>query len=523
MIAKQAQQLATATLLLFCLTQYFGVDSAKTHKNDFHTKPHSHHPYINSKITGKPFYVTPYYALTGVKVFHAKGFKGKGVKLGIIDSGINLHADAFKGNYNYTRKLVSMSYKQVERPSECNNRGIGLAGIAVAKSRYFTGVAPEATLGTYRVFSCTGPTSSSIVLKALKTAVYNDEMKIIVLPEIAIVDERSIELSKTIEYAAKRGVIMIVAATVNNFVNQKYFSYQGLPVLRVGGAKQKYRLSHWFEEKTTGRRIEFTSSCSNMKYNFNKEVDIIPKKIKGKLSEHPTGLKRGDIALVWYDKSKMSYLLNRKMADPYFSDISAAVAYVAGAAALIVGFNQDSSIDVNSMKTILQNNAIPVKDDNSNGYVSVEYQGAGMIKLTKLIEAKNIHVEPLAIDMGENTSGYIVDVPIKISSLSGTALSYKISHIPTAGVRKSAFKSYISKSPVTAAVSFPGSINLQPKQKGEIMIQISAPTNILQNETWSYSGCIVLDPNPRFDKPPSTVLFLFHTMEQLEVKQLRYK
>ncbi|KAI9596697.1 hypothetical protein BDF19DRAFT_438345, partial [Syncephalis fuscata] len=219
------------------------------------------------------------------------GLQRKRCEIGIIDSGINLRAAAFEGNYKYNHKFVAAKYDQVKDWFKCNKLGIGLAGIAVAKTNYFTGVAPEVTFGSYRVFGCTGSTSTSLVLQAIKAAI-KDQMKIIVLPDIAIVDEYDTQLGQEIEDAQ----------------NMQYFSYQGLPVLSVGGFKQEYRLSHWFEEKTTGRRIEFTSSCSNMSYNFNKEADIIPKNIKGKLIEY-TGLKRQDIALVWYDKSKMPYFL----------------------------------------------------------------------------------------------------------------------------------------------------------------------------------------------------------------------
>ncbi|KAI9592832.1 peptidase S8/S53 domain-containing protein [Syncephalis fuscata] len=227
------------------------------------------------------------------------GFKGKGVKLGIIDSGANKNSIAFKENFKYKHNFVVTAHNQTEDSSECTKRGKRLTGIVIANSNYFTGIAPEVTFGSYRVFGCKGPTSTSLVLQAIKAAI-KDQMKIIVLPEIAIVDEYDTQLGQEIEDAAKHGVIMIVAASVNNF-KSAIFSYQGLPVLSVGGFKQEYRKNNW-------PCIEFTSSCSNMSYNFNKEADIIPKNIKGKLIEY-TGLKRQDIALVWYDKSKMPYFL----------------------------------------------------------------------------------------------------------------------------------------------------------------------------------------------------------------------
>ncbi|KAI9596286.1 hypothetical protein BDF19DRAFT_421823 [Syncephalis fuscata] len=81
--------------------------SVKPYDKDFHKTPNFERPHISSKITGKQVYVTPYYVSTGVEAFHAMGFKGKEVKLGIIDTGINLNTAAFKENYKYYRNLES--------------------------------------------------------------------------------------------------------------------------------------------------------------------------------------------------------------------------------------------------------------------------------------------------------------------------------------------------------------------------------------------------------------------------------
>ncbi|KAI9597925.1 hypothetical protein BDF19DRAFT_420236 [Syncephalis fuscata] len=403
-----------------------------------------------------------------------------------------------------------------------------MAGIAVAKTGYFAGVAPEATLGTYRVFGCEGPTSTSLVLQAIRTAV-NDQMQIIVLPEIPF----------------------------------------------VGGARQDYHLSHWFEEKTTQRRIEFASSCLNMKYDF------------------------GDIALIWYKKAEMPTVLERakaakmagliivngpykerqnceiplfdistddalfieegykdnrgykyifaekygyiedgsatvdttarhnqpfmppfypdilapshrlftgmvheKMNQFHFTDISAAVAYVAGAAALIANVYDKRLINVEYVKTILQNSAVPVKVSNTDVYAPTSHQGAGMINFNRLMNPERIHVFPSLIDMRDNVR--LLKTTIRASPVATTSLSYKISHIPNVSILRTPHTNNISLNPsILAVVSLPGSINLYPNQISEFDVTISTPENIAKDKTWSYSGYIVLDPNPRFNKPPS--------------------
>ncbi|KAI9593736.1 peptidase S8/S53 domain-containing protein [Syncephalis fuscata] len=599
MVSKQTQQFTFFTLLLFCSTQHLAVDSARTRNDDFYAKPGSISPFVSSKITENPVYVTPYYVPTGVKTLHDIGIKGKGINIGIIDSRVSCNDVVFKQIHHHFHDFVHVDVNEAEDPDNCNNRATRLAGIAVAKSIFFTGVAPEATLGIYRVFGCTGPTSTSLVLQAITTAI-KDQMQIIALPEIAVVDEASTELRTTMEDAARQGVIMIVAASANNFINQQYFSYKNLPVLSVGGFKQEYRLSHWFKEKTTGRRIEFMSTCSNMKYNFGKEMDIIPNKYSGELKDHLNGFKKGGIALVWYKRTEMPDLLEyakaiglagliivdgpfkarqkcdiplfdisirdalfikegykdnrgykyifaekygyikdgsvtvdtagpqnepfippfypdilapshkiyttttrKKKSEPHFSDISAAVAYVAGAVALIAEANQYSSTDIEYVKTLLQNSAVPIKHSDVYSYSPVSYQGAGMINLKKIIDSESIHVKPSSIDVGYGYTN-TANIPIRILPLSTTLLSYQLFHIPAEAVLKSSHViDMLSRTPVAALVSFPKSINLLPKQINKVAIKISPPTNIRQNEIWSYSGYIVLNPNSSFDKLPS--------------------
>ncbi|KAI9597281.1 hypothetical protein BDF19DRAFT_316072 [Syncephalis fuscata] len=192
-----------------------------------------------------------------------------------------------------------------------------------------------------------------------------------------------------------------------------------------------------------------------------------------------------------------------KRGEPHFSDISAAVAYVAGATALIVELNRNRLIGIGYIKAALQNSAVPVKDRGVDYYAPALYQGAGMINLNKLIDARSIRAEPSSVNMGY-TYAKVANVPIKISSLSATSLSYSFLHIPTAAVPRLPHTIDMSlRSSVIAEVFFPESIELQPHQISEIVIKISTPTNILKHEIWSYSGYVVIDPNLGVNGSPS--------------------
>lgn len=49
---------------------------------------------------------------------------------------------------------------------ECESHGTHVAGTIGAQGSLFTGVAPEATLGMYRVFSCKGGATNDVLISA---------------------------------------------------------------------------------------------------------------------------------------------------------------------------------------------------------------------------------------------------------------------------------------------------------------------------------------------------------------------
>ncbi|GAA5799540.1 hypothetical protein HPULCUR_004956 [Helicostylum pulchrum] len=124
------------------------------------------------------------------KVVSDLKLKGKGVVVGIIDSGIDYRHPAFGGGFGpgfqvrYGYDLVGSRFnsrnpysrRQSETPlDDCldgNGHGTHVAGIIAANDKLFnfTGVAPEVTLGAWRVFGCDGTTSNDLVIKALISA-----------------------------------------------------------------------------------------------------------------------------------------------------------------------------------------------------------------------------------------------------------------------------------------------------------------------------------------------------------------
>ncbi|KAJ3095598.1 hypothetical protein HDU97_006769 [Phlyctochytrium planicorne] len=138
------------------------------------------------------------HALTGVnQVRKELGLTGKGIKVAVIDSGIDYNHEALGGGFGPGYKvafgydLVGDNYSSTNRNpvpdpdplDSCSeeSHGTHVSGIIgadatnLAKPEWltqipFTGVAPDVTLGSYRVFSCSGNTGNDIITAAIYMA-----------------------------------------------------------------------------------------------------------------------------------------------------------------------------------------------------------------------------------------------------------------------------------------------------------------------------------------------------------------
>jgi minor extracellular serine protease Vpr len=118
------------------------------------------------------------------------GFKGDGIKVGIIDTGIDLQHPDFGNRIKFGYDFVGDNYDSgspdpakntpvpgQDTPDDCGGHGTHVAGIVGANGTV-KGVAPNVTLGAYRVFGCVGSTNSDVFLKALEMAV-DDGMDVV--------------------------------------------------------------------------------------------------------------------------------------------------------------------------------------------------------------------------------------------------------------------------------------------------------------------------------------------------------
>ena len=125
--------------------------------------------------------------LTGVKQLHENGYFGDGVKVGVIDTGLDYNHPAFGSCFKTPGCKVIAGYdfqgddgtNEDEDPIDnCQMHGTHVSGIVAGDDTLFTGVAPNAKIGIYKIFPCVDSARMSIIMRALELA-YHDGMDIV--------------------------------------------------------------------------------------------------------------------------------------------------------------------------------------------------------------------------------------------------------------------------------------------------------------------------------------------------------
>ncbi|MBA2547274.1 MAG: S8 family serine peptidase [Burkholderiaceae bacterium] len=171
--------------------------------------------------------------MTGAKIAQQSGYTGNGVKVGVIDTGIDIdHPDlggsGTPGGTPFPTARIVHGYDFVgddfnadsnpvpvpdANPDDCNGHGTHVAGIVGARGTV-TGVAPGVTFGAYRVFGCEGSTTSDIMLDAMERA-YVDRMDVINMSIGAARQWPQYPTAVAASRLVKKGIV-VVASIGNN-------------------------------------------------------------------------------------------------------------------------------------------------------------------------------------------------------------------------------------------------------------------------------------------------------------------
>ncbi|RYO80946.1 hypothetical protein DL766_000295 [Monosporascus sp. MC13-8B] len=134
------------------------------------------------------------HVMAQVDKLRAEGFTGKGIRIGVVDSGIDYKHPALGGCFgegcivSYGWDLAGDEFapdSNAPMPDpdpydNCQGHGTHVAGIIMAQENElgFTGVAPDVTLGMYKTSGCAGYTTNELLLAAFNRA-YEDGSDII--------------------------------------------------------------------------------------------------------------------------------------------------------------------------------------------------------------------------------------------------------------------------------------------------------------------------------------------------------
>ena len=166
---------------------------------------------IENKELGE-VYLEKSIPLIGADVTRNLGFEGNGIKIAVIDTGIDYtHPDLFGlgpagkviGGYDYV--------DNDEKPMDTNGHGTEVAGIIAADGK-LKGVAPKAKLLAYRVSATGESVSSDYIVKAIHRAI-EDNADII---NISLgVNKTNDEIDRAVEEAIRNGIVVVTAAGNN--------------------------------------------------------------------------------------------------------------------------------------------------------------------------------------------------------------------------------------------------------------------------------------------------------------------
>ncbi|KAL9484747.1 hypothetical protein ACSS6W_003536 [Trichoderma asperelloides] len=131
--------------------------------------------------------------LTQVDKLHAEGYTGKGIRIGIVDSGVDYKHPVLGGCFGegcvvaYGMDLIGPDFNGTNTPvpgpypyPDCLGHGTHVSGIIAAQENPlgFIGAAYEATLGMYKALDCGGGSSNDVLMAAFNQA-YEDGSDVI--------------------------------------------------------------------------------------------------------------------------------------------------------------------------------------------------------------------------------------------------------------------------------------------------------------------------------------------------------
>ncbi|KAJ2633123.1 hypothetical protein H4R22_000702 [Coemansia sp. RSA 1290] len=392
---------------------------------------------------------------TGVDRVHAElGLDGTGIKVGIIDTGVDYMHPELGGcwktpgcPFQYGSDFVGNSYDSASTPyphpgpdprDTCDGHGTHVTGIVAARGPKVKGVAPGVTLGAYRIFGCpgngTGQAADDVILKAMEAA-HADGMDVINMSFGGGSGWSEDPLSVAASRLVHDGIVM-VASTGNDGVNGLYTSGSpglGVGVINVASVENWKITSLSIDIAGTSKNMSIVhSSPGNSKYRFVFET---PVQVAAPIDS--TGSIEGCAA---YGKSYTGQIVLVKRGNCTFVD-KAENAQAAGAVGIIVYNNEPELMSPTSVSPNVTIPLVVIKADDgqailselefgnvtasaTNHTVSVDNPAGGQIsQFSSWGPDPELHLSPAVSAPGGNIfSTFPLDLG-GYTSLSGTSMA----------------------------------------------------------------------------------------------------
>ncbi|TQN70901.1 Intracellular serine protease [Colletotrichum shisoi] len=427
----------------------------------------------------------PPHVMTQVDKLRAGGITGEGLRVGIVDTGIDYTHPSLGGCFGpgclveFGYDLVGDSYDGTSAPvpdddpfEDCYGHGTHVAGIVAATENPmgFTGASPGVRLGAYRTFSCSGLTTGDVMLAGVIRA-FEDGSDIITGSIGSHNGWPGEAFSVAVSRIVDAGVPCTFAAG-----NQ------------VGGSEGLFGLSN----PSSGDGVMSISS-------YESEGADSAGKVSAYTSWGPTfelglapsfGAPGGGILSTWpVALGEYAVASGTSMATPLVASIVALVSQARG------------TKDPDLIKRLLASTAKPNLsqsyggEDFSAGLSPVAQQGAGMVQACDAAYATSI-LSVAGISFND-TDNLVSETSFTVTNVGDSLTTYNVSHDPalTAITLNDIYRqSTPGLSTTYATLTFkPATFTLEPNASAEVTVSVVPPQGLDAATLPVYSGWVVLN------------------------------
>ena len=245
------------------------------------------------------------------------GVNGKGIKIAVIDTGVNFAHPDFVTDGKNSDLLKGYDFVEMDSfPQDTNGHGTQVAGIISANGQ-LRGIAPEAEIFAYRVSDDGESVPSTLIVDAIKRAM-QDDVDII---NISLgVNMTHSQIERTVNDAIKNGIVVVAAAgnsgpdpnsigspgsnpnaiTVGATYNNRESSM--VSTLQIGG-------EHFQVLPMVGTKTISKSIVADIEFGeFSREQDLKDIDVDGKIVLAERGGEDPDEIVYFSDKEKFAAL-----------------------------------------------------------------------------------------------------------------------------------------------------------------------------------------------------------------------